>query len=116
MTVKLLDTPRKAPLEKAVQSKIMKYLRSFEKFSGDVLTKNLWGSNGLADIVGCYDGKYVAIEVKRDKNGKPTPQQKIWLNDKWRVGGIIGVAYDIDSVKKIFEENQIVLDNESQNN
>ena len=112
MVVKLIDKPRKAPLEKAVQAKIIKWLRGFFAFSGDVITKNMYGSNGIADIVGTWHGKYVAIEVKRDANGTPTPQQKLWLHEKSVLAEIVGIAYSIECVKEIFEKGGITLDNE----
>lgn len=112
MVVRLIDEPKKAPLEKAVQAKIIKFLKTFRKWSGDAITKNMYGSNGIADIVGCYDGKYVCIEVKRDHNVDVTPTQRLWLKEKYEHGAIMGKAYSIETVKGIFNSFKINLDNE----
>ena len=55
------------------------------------------GLNGVADLIGVFRGKGVAIEVKTGKD-KLSPAQEKFLN-KWRQAGGIGVeARDIKTV------------------
>ena len=110
--VKLIKEEKKAPLESELQTKVMLFLKKFKKWSGDVITKNMYGSNGIADIIGCWDGRYVGIEMKRFHNIPPSPTQGRWLQAKKNANGIIGVAWDIDSAKAIFMSFGINLDGE----
>ena len=110
--VKLIHEEKKPPLEEAVQAKIMVWMKGFKKWSGDVITKNMYGSNGIADTIGCWDGRYVGIEIKRFHTIKPSPTQTRWLDKKKKVKGIIGVAWSIDSWKAVFMTYGINLDNE----
>lgn len=49
---------------------------------------------GIPDIVGCYHGRFVAVEVKRPGN-KPTLIQRCVMRKIWEAGGIVGVVYDV---------------------
>lgn len=79
-------------LEQSVQKAILAKLR---KFGGlwikvhDIVTK------GLPDIIGCYNGKFIAIEVKR-KGEKPTALQGYVLSKVKEAGGL---AYCFDESK-----------------
>jgi len=54
---------------------------------------------GVADILGIFEGKPLAIEVKSEK-GRLRPAQKVFL-DRWREeGGISFVARSIEDVDK----------------
>ena len=88
---------KKAPLEKDVQADIRDYLKHLG-FSVDVITKGMYGSNGIADIIACKDGRYFAFEVKRKPGMKPSPLQKVWLEDKIEHGA---VAYCVGSVGEV---------------
>lgn len=60
--------------EKKVQTEIVKYLKSvpelyFNKHSDRYV-------KGIPDIMGCYKGKFFAIEVKREKGGVIAPMQE----------------------------------------
>lgn len=48
---------------------------------------------GIPDLLGCYDGKFFAIELKI-KNNKPTELQKVRLQEIETAGGVQGVAYN----------------------
>lgn len=57
---------------------------------------------GTSDITGCCkDGRFLAIECKIRPN-KPTALQEAYLEEVRRRGGIAIVAYDLESVMKIF--------------
>ena len=47
---------------------------------------------GVPDIVGCFNGKFIAIEVKVPGN-KPTEIQKHTIEKIRMAGGITGVAH-----------------------
>ena len=50
--------------EKYIQRKIVVWLRE-QGYHVDVITKGMYGANGIADIICCIKGLYVAFEVKR---------------------------------------------------
>jgi len=54
------------------------------------------------DMVGQKIAQFVSIEVKTPK-GRPTPQQKNWLNCVASAGGLCGVARSAEDAKKILE-------------
>jgi len=77
-------------LEKQLQSKILKALRPYGWFykASDRFRA------GVPDIIGCYTGRFIAIELKIEPN-KPTPLQKHELNAIYREGGNTQVvSYD----------------------
>jgi hypothetical protein len=62
------------PLEKTFQAKVVRKLKTL---------KNCWFykssdrlRSGIPDIIASIDGKFVAMELKRDEKSKPTPLQK----------------------------------------
>lgn len=53
---------------------------------------------GVADILACYKGRAIAIEVK-SLDGKVRPEQVEWLK-KWQAGGGLAlVARSVDAVE-----------------
>lgn len=81
--------PKLALSEKIIQSNILRRLRALPKSKW---TKIIRCSDcGTPDIIGCFCGFYVAIEVKAEK-GETTPKQ-IWeLEGYMEAGGMAIVA------------------------
>ena len=52
---------------------------------------------GTSDILGCYKGRFFAIETKVGKN-QPTPEQKAFMESVRENGGIAFVAWSLDDV------------------
>ena len=61
-----------------------------------------YGRSGVPDIVGCYKGKFFAIECKAGNN-KPTPLQALNLEQIMLTGGIALVINEenVDTVYSI---------------
>lgn len=53
---------------------------------------------GIADLLVCMDGRFIAIEVKRPGIGVLTPIQEQFLKDVRTAGGIAFVAYSVEDV------------------
>ena len=90
--------------EKVVENKIKDYLTSkgiyHFKIHGDSFVKP-----GFPDIVACWDGKFLAIEVKRPgAKNEQSEQQKIHEKNILKSGGIYLLADNLDDVKKIIEK------------
>jgi penicillin-binding protein-related factor A (putative recombinase) len=57
---------------------------------------------GLSDILCCFKGRFIALEVKRPK-GKVTQHQTRFLNQVKESGGVGAVVHSIEEVKELFE-------------
>ena len=60
-----------------------------------------FGKSGVADIVACLEGRFIAIECKAGKN-KPTPLQEIYL-EKVRTAGGTALVINEDNVDGLRE-------------
>lgn len=87
--------------EKNIENKIKKYLKSkgayYFKHHG-----NQFSQVGVPDIIVCYKGRFIGIEVKNE-TGKTSPLQDInlkMINDN---GGIGIVARKVEDVSKVID-------------
>lgn len=83
-----------------LETQITKAIRQVLAHAG-ARTIKIHGGNyqedGIADLLVCYEGRFVAIEVKRP-GCKPTPLQSAFLESIRRTGGIAFVAFSVDDV------------------
>jgi len=61
---------------------------------------------GEPDIVGCYKGKFYALELKQGKN-KPSPLQEYKLNLIRKSGGKSMAIYSLEDVRELFKNDDI---------
>lgn len=67
--------------------------------------KSKYDKNGISDILGILpDGRFLAIEVKKNKSCKPSKTQKDFINDIRRDGGIAICVWSVEQVKKALKE------------
>lgn len=89
--------------EKVIENKIKLYLKNrkyyFFKNHGNMLTEH-----GRPDIVSCVNGKFVAIEVKREKGGIQSEAQKVHQKNIENNGGIYILANSLECVTEVLEE------------
>lgn len=57
----------------------------------------------LVDVIACYKGYFIALEVKIGHNYVPTPYQIHIIQDVVRCGGIAGVVYSLDEATKYLD-------------
>lgn len=57
---------------------------------------------GSADLIGIYKGRFIALEVKQ-AGKKPTPEQVNFLRVVSEHGGIAGVVYSPEDIKKLLD-------------
>lgn len=99
-------------LEKTIENEILWYLKSSGIFAWKVKSVGTFDPKigkfrksannymkGVADIIGIYKGKPLAIEVK-SSTGKLSPDQKIFLLKHHQEGGITIVARSIQDVEQ----------------
>jgi penicillin-binding protein-related factor A (putative recombinase) len=54
-------------------------------------------------FLGCYQGRFIAFEVKRP-GGITTPAQITFLESVRESGGVAAVVYSLEAVQKILEK------------
>ena len=93
-----MNAPR--PLESKIQKDIIKYLKTVPNLKYIKKDAGAYSTSGISDLLICYRGQFIAIEVKRPGE-HPTPLQLKFLNDILMAGGGNYVAYDVEMVKRI---------------
>jgi penicillin-binding protein-related factor A (putative recombinase) len=68
-----------------------------------VKTRGDYRQGGQPDIIGCYKGRALALEVKRP-GGKATALQLAILAKWQQAGAVTGVIRSVEEVKKIMEK------------
>ena len=90
-------------LEKKIQKSVLTALKKIPHSQFKKIAQGAYSSDGISDILGCYKGRFIAMEVKRAKE-KPTPLQTIYLNDVVRAGGIASVVRSVKDAMKTIEK------------
>lgn len=87
--------------EKVIENKIKSYLKSigayYFKHHG-----NQFSQVGVPDIIACYKGRFIGIEVKNE-TGKTSPLQDENLKMINEAGGIGIVARSLEEVKQVID-------------
>lgn len=89
-------------LEKSITKKILDYLKSLDNCFAFKEHGGRYGTAGIPDIICCFNGRFIAFEVKTEK-GNLTKLQEITIH---RIKDAKGEAYKVTSleeVKKILE-------------
>lgn len=97
-----------AKKENSLQSSILEYLKGNPRkrikgiggwwlnFHGG----SVYMPRGIPDIIGCFKGRFVALEVKRPDE-QPTKIQEKTLELLQAAGAVTGVVHNVDEVKEI---------------
>lgn len=88
--------------EQQVQTAILKYLKLKGASSIKVVNAN---RRGVSDIIACYKGRFLAIEVKKpDKAGNCSELQKLYLKEVKEAGGYSTEATSIEEVETLLRK------------
>ena len=90
-------------LEKDIVAAIMRYLKTVPGCFAWKEHGGMYGTSGLPDIICCYCGRFVGLEVKTP-DGKVTKLQEVALAKIQSAGGVSAVVRSVDEVKTIIEE------------
>lgn len=88
----------RTPSEKSLRDRIVKYLTSVGAWN--VVTTGV-GRNGVPDLLVCYRGYFVALEVKKPIGGVVSKLQRIEIRRIQRAKGIAEVVTSVDEVRAI---------------
>jgi Holliday junction resolvase len=83
---------KKPPLERSIVKKTIEELRKRGGFWIKV-HGSPFQMAGIPDIIGCYRGRFIAFEVKRDATGKPTALQDYTMKKIREAGGMASLIY-----------------------
>ena len=93
---------KKPPLESSVVKSILKWLNDQEGVCA-VKTRGDNRQAGWPDIIGSWQGRFFAFEVKRPGSNRVTALQQATLA-KWQgAKGITGVVHSVEEVKQLLE-------------
>lgn len=96
----MAGSKKPASSEKSLQSSTLKWLRSLPCSHWENRSPGAFTASGVADIVGTYYGRTVAIELKApSKPVTPTPAQQAYLESVRRAGGFIHCANSLKDIK-----------------
>lgn len=94
--------PSDIPLESAIKDKIMAYLKTLRPRGWFFKTfGSAFQAKGLPDIIGVYDGRFVALEVKRPRVGRVTALQQATINHINAAGGVACIVTSVDEAREI---------------
>lgn len=94
-------TQKNVPLERSITDKILRWLRQQDKCWCFKVAGSGAQMRGVPDIVGCLDGRFFALEVKRPKVGRLSEMQKHVIGQIEDAGGIVGVVRSVDDVRRL---------------
>lgn len=88
-------------LESKLQKEILAYLRKNRVFHIRFQAQS--NINGVPDIICCYKGLFIGLELKQE-NGRATELQKKKLEAINNAGGIGRIIRSVEEVEKLFKE------------
>lgn len=89
--------------ETKLKNQIQKYLKSLgSDWWGFKVLGHAGQKTGVPDTVGCFRGRFVAIEAKAP-DGQPTLKQSFEIDRIRGAQGAARVVWSLDEVKAIFE-------------
>ena len=113
---------KQASIEAGIQDAIMDYLGyrqdvwSFRCNSGSILTKYggkvILAPKGTSDIIGTWNGRFLAIEVKKPKPNKTYPS-KVQREYIEMINDLGGLAFVARSVEDVIEQLPYAIDGET---
>lgn len=88
-------------LESSIQKQIIAYLKKNKIFF--IRFQAQTNINGIPDIICCYKGLFIGLELKQEK-GRATELQKKKLDAINNAGGIGVIVRSVEEVDRLFKE------------
>ncbi len=77
--------------EGRVKKEVDKILKKYNVWYFKPVSRGM-GSHGIADYIGCINGKFIAVETKARDDQEPTALQKMQMERINNAGGVAFVA------------------------
>jgi len=84
-------------LEKDITNKILKYLKSLDNCFCFKEHGGKYGTTGIPDIICCFNGRFLAFEVKTEK-GKLSKLQEVTIQ---KINDSKGKAFKVTSLEEV---------------
>jgi len=84
-------------LERDIVNRIMRYLKTVDRCFAWKEHGGAYSTAGIPDIIVCYNGRFVAFEVKTE-SGRLTKLQEITIQ---RIRDAKGAAFKVTSVEEV---------------
>jgi hypothetical protein len=78
-------------------------LESFDEERGKVIHLRAGLAEGSADLIGVFNGRFIALEVKKPKTGRASEKQVAWLASVRACGGFACFVRSIEESKAALE-------------
>lgn len=101
---------KKPPLESTVVKRVLAYLNSRGGFWMKV-HGGPFQLAGVPDIIGCYRGRFVAMEAKRPGKN-PTRLQEYMLGRITAAGGVTAVIRSVDDARAVIDRVELLLEDQ----
>ena len=85
--------------EKDIVNKIIKYLKTLDHCFCWKEHGGMYGTAGIPDVICCYRGRFIGLEVKTEK-GKLTKLQEITIREIVKAGGTAVKVTSVEEVKR----------------
>ena len=92
---------RTIPLERTITDKILRWLRSQPECWCFKVLGGGSQSRGVPDIVGCWRGRFFALEVKRPQLGRLSKLQAYVIGQIQKAGGLVAVVRSLEEVREL---------------
>ena len=86
--------------EKTIEKRIKEYLKTIDDLFYWKVFSGMYCTAGIPDIVICYKGQFIALEVKAP-DGKPTALQIETIKKIREAGGVAEVVRSVEEVREI---------------
>ena len=89
------------------EAKIKKQIKSYliKTYPDSIFffpASNRYSQIGVSDLIGCIDGKFIAIEVKTNV-GRVTEMQRRFIDSVLKAGGVAGVCRSVEDVEELLK-------------
>lgn len=88
--------------EANLTDKIKQYLKSVDGLFFWKEHGGQFGTTGIPDLIVCYRGRFIALEVKTDR-GKTTVLQEVTIRKIIKAGGYAKVVRSVDEVRAVID-------------
>jgi len=90
--------------ESVIQKHILQYLKQLGAHTIKTISNS---RSGEPDIIACYNGRFIGLEVKAEK-GRVTPLQLAKLRSIKSAGGIAAVVRSVEDVDSLFHTSPTI--------
>lgn len=93
--------------ETKIKVKIKNYLKKKGIFHVSIAA-GPYSTAGISDMLVCVDGRFVAVEIKKDSKARVTELQKKFIDNVIKAGGIGFVTWSVEHLDKQLRKENLI--------